>query len=159
MLSSHDLVESVSRQLDAIPYRTSAPFGALHDLTLAVVERVETAARQQLNGAESSPSSVSTEPKLRELITLLKGQGVDVRLCLHLTVTELISPSELPVLEQLTRLSTDSETPLVVTKAAYKEAQSRGHIVHHDDIHLSSAGAEALAELLSAEGARGARAK
>jgi hypothetical protein len=152
VLSSHDLSAPVERSYDHLPYRTSAPLGAVHDAVLAVGQR----ARRLLSPPEAETAGTvghhSTAPSVRALIALLRSHHAEVGLCFHVTAQEMREDHEPAAQAILALIARESGIRLVVTRDAYRAADSANRRVFHDDIHLTAHGARTLADLLERAG-------
>ena len=148
VLSSHDLSEPVNRSYDHLPYRTSAPLGALHDAALAAAER----ARRLLSPPEDEPqarsATTATNEAVRALVELLRVHHAEVGLCFHVTAQEMLEEHEPAAQATLARLARELGITLVETRDAYRAADRPSQRVFYDDIHLTAHGARTLADLL-----------
>ena len=148
VLSSHDLSEPVNRSYDHLPYRTSAPIGALHDAALAAAERVRRLFSPPEDDAAGSLGLHSNEGAVRTLVELLRVHHAEVGLCFHVTAQEMLEEHEPAAQATLARVARELGITLVETRDAYRAADRPSQRVFYDDIHLTAHGARTLADLL-----------
>jgi hypothetical protein len=143
-----DVIDPVSGD---VPYRTSSPYGALHDLALStwrgVTARVLPVKASPLGDEDRRRRA---ETALHALIAALKADYARVILVFHAARDQAISGSaEGPAHFQ--RIARDHAIGFVSTMELYARAYRSGHPPHYDDVHLTKDGARVLAERLAAE--------
>ncbi len=146
--STHDMTDVLHQKHELVPYRTSAPLGALHDIIVAV-------ARQYVPTLWGVAPETRTEAAMRAeadaalvaLMARLREDYARVVLVFHATRDEALqnAPSgELHFKEHAARAGVD----FLSTTEAYRRAYESGDPPHYDSIHLSKSGALLLSRLL-----------
>jgi hypothetical protein len=149
--STHDMVDVTHLVNKTLPYRTTSPHGALHDLALSAWNAVA------LHVLPSKPDPVKWEDKRRRadlaldaLITALKADYARVILVFHATKDEAIA-GEAVGLAHYRTVANEHAVEFASTIELYGGAYRSNLRPHYDDIHLSKDGARILSKQLAAQ--------
>jgi hypothetical protein len=143
-----DIVDPVNRD---VPYRTSPPCGALHDLALSTWRGVTL----RTLPAKADPAGYldrrrRADAALHALITALKADYARVVLVFHAGRDEAISGKS-DALGHFQDVAREQAIGFISTIEVYARAYRSGLPPHYDDVHLSKDGARLLAERLAAD--------
>ena len=148
--STADMVDVIDSVNKVLPYRTAAPYGALHDLALSIGQSVV------LRTLRGTAAPLEQEDRLRRadaalntLIMALKSDYNQVILVFHATRDEAISGTA-DGLAHYRAVAREHAIDFVSTMDLYARAYHSNLPPHYDDIHLSKDGARMLSELLAA---------
>jgi hypothetical protein len=142
-----DIVDPISGD---VPYRTSSPYGALHDLALSTWRGVmiDVLPRQPRPG-EYEDRRRRADAALHALITALKTDYDRVVLVFHASKDEAIS-GRADGLGHFQKVAGEQTIGFISTMELYARAYRSGLLPHYDDVHLTKDGARMLAERLAA---------
>jgi hypothetical protein len=149
--STHDMADVTNLPGHGVPYRTYAPYCALHDLVISIWQRVPSFVPN--NKVGSIPYDVvrrRADTALDALITALKLDYTRVILVFHATREEAVGGKA----EGLAHYRTVAEkhgVNFISTVELYARAYGTGRLPHYDEIHLSKDGARILSERLAAD--------
>jgi hypothetical protein len=149
--STHDMTDVAHLVNKVLPYRTSSPCGALHDLALSTWRAAT------LRVLPNKPDPVKYEDKRRRadialhaLITALKADYARVILVFHATRDEAIS-GKADGLAHYREAAREQAIEFISTMELYARAYESNLPPHYDDIHLSRNGARMLSEQLAVD--------
>lgn len=149
--STHDMVDVTNLVNKDLPYRTSSPYGALHDLALSTWHAVA------LSILPSKADPVKWEDKRRRadlalhaLISALKADNARVILVFHATRDEAIG-GEAEGLGHFRAVAKEEAIEFTSTMELYERAYRSNLPPHYDSIHLSKYGARILSKRLAAD--------
>lgn len=147
--STHDMVDVIDHT--SVPYSTMTPYGALHDVAMSAWRRL----RGRLPATEADYGATSEQRRradvaLHALIEALKDDYERVVLVFHATRSEAISGGAVG-LGHFEAIARAHGVGFISTMDLYARAYAAGTPPHSDEIHLSRAGAEMLAERLAAD--------
>lgn len=146
--STHDMTDVINQPGDPVPYRTSPPYGALHDALLAsarwAAPRMSSAEPEMVNRGDQRARA---DAALATLITRLRADYKRVVLIFHATRSETLlrdSGGE----PHFRNFATKAGIDFISTRETYLNAYISGTALHYDDIHPNENGAVFLAQLL-----------
>lgn len=149
--STHDAEDVTHLVNKVVPYRTTPPYGALHDLAIS------TWRWGTLRVLPNKPDLVKHEDKRRRadvalhgLITALKADYARVILVFHATRDEAIGGAADRAAHYRT-VADQQAIDFISTMELYSRAYKSNLTPHYDDIHLSKDGARMLSERLAAD--------
>jgi hypothetical protein len=134
-----------------VPYRTSSPCGALHDLALSSWRGLIIRALP----AKADPAGYPdrrrrADAALRDLITALKADYARVVLVFHAGKNEAISGRS-DGHTHFQKVAREQAIDFISTMELYARAYRSGLTPHYDDVHLTKDGTRILAERLAAD--------
>jgi hypothetical protein len=142
-------MEDVVDPAGDVPYRTSSPRGALHDLMLSALRGAA------IHGLprEARPGTYEdrrrrADAALRALIAALKTDYARVILVFHASRDEAVS-GKADGLGHFQKIAREQAIDFVSTMESYARAYQSGLQPHYDDVHLTKDGARILAERLA----------
>lgn len=146
--STHDMIDVIHQPHEVIPYRSEAPYGALHDCAFLVWSW----ARQRIASRFADPASFQdyrrrADAALNGLTSALKNDYTRVVLVFHATKAEALR-GKADGLDHYRAIAHSSNIEFISTLEAYRGAYASGLQPHYDDIHLSRYGAGLLAAQL-----------
>jgi hypothetical protein len=143
-----DVIDPVSGD---VPYRTSSPYGALHDLTLSTLRGVTIhILPHQARPGRYDDRRRRADTALHALITALKMDYARVILVFHASRDEAIS-GKADGLGHFQKVAGKRTIGFISTMELYARAYRSGLPPHYDDVHLTRDGARMLAERLAAD--------
>jgi hypothetical protein len=146
--SSHDMIDVTHQVNKVVAYRSSAPYGALHDCALSVLYGVIPWIRPKIADPESfQDKRKRADIALDALIGALKKDYMRVVLVFHATKEEALS-GKADGLGHYLAFAKSHSIEFVSTLELYSWAYAGGREPHFDDIHLNSSGAALLAAQL-----------
>jgi hypothetical protein len=151
LLSTADMVDVTNLVNKVVPYRTTSPHGALHDLALSVWRSVT------LHVLPDKADPVTYDDKRRRadialhaLITTLKVDYARVILVFHATRDEAIGGTA-DGLAHYRTIAKEEAINFISTMELYAHAYKSNVPPHYDNIHLNKNGARVLSERLAAD--------
>lgn len=149
--STHDMVDVTNQVNKDLPYRTSSPYGALHDLALSSWHAIA------LSILPSKPDPLKWEDKRRRadvalhaLISALKADDSRVILVFHATRDEALR-GDAEGLGHFREVAKEEAIEFTSTIELYGRAYRSNLEPHYDNIHLNKYGARILSERLAAD--------
>jgi hypothetical protein len=147
VVSSHDLWDAPTGLDSDLPYRQQAPWGALHDLALALWER-----RVRAAAPAAAPAAQPTElAALRRLMDFLVARHGQLWVVFHPAHHELQAPAGslgAQAEQQVAQLAAQAGARFASAQAPYAAAQQQGLAVYRDGLHLTAQGNRVLVEWL-----------
>lgn len=146
--STHDMIDVTHQPHEIIPYRRTAPYGALHDFAFLAWSW----ARQWVLARGSYPDSFQdnrrrADAALDGFIRALKKDYARVVLVFHATKEEALG-GKTDGLDHYRVVAKSHNIAFISMLDVYRLAYASGRRPHYDDIHLSRDGAEILAAQL-----------
>jgi hypothetical protein len=134
-----------------VPYRTSSPYGALHDLALSLLRGlVIPVFTHQARPGRYEDRRLRADAALHALITALKMDYAHVILVFHASRDEAIGGRAVG-LEHFQKIAKERAIDFISTMELYARAYQSDLPPHYDDVHLNRDGARMLAERLAAD--------
>jgi hypothetical protein len=144
-------MEDVIDPAGDVPYRTSSPYGALHDLALSMLRGVTIRALpHQARPGRCEDRRRRADAALHALITALKADYAHVILVFHASRDEAIS-GRTAGLGHFQKIADEHTIDFISTMELYARAYQSDLPPHYDDVHLTRDGARILAERLAAD--------
>lgn len=143
VVSSHDLWDKPSGRDVDNPYREAKPWGAFHDVFVALCE-------QRAASGEIAPRAVdpSELPVLAELIKSLAVAHERVLVVFHAASDELEGPSVLQAERWIAVAAAEGGASFASTRAPYLDARRHGIALYRDGLHLTAEGNRVLMQWL-----------
>jgi hypothetical protein len=146
--SSHDMIDVTHQVNEILPYRSSAPYGALHDFALSVWNWIRGRTMPTIADPESyTDKRRRADTALDALIGALKKDYGGVVLVFHATKEEALG-GKVDGLGHYQVMAKSHNIGFISTMELYSGAYAQGRPPHFDDIHLNKYGAVLLATLL-----------
>jgi hypothetical protein len=143
-----DVIDPVSGD---VPYRTSSPYGALHDLARSTLRGVTIRVLpHQARPGRYEDRRRRADAALHALITTLKMDYARVILVFHASRDEAVS-GRAGGLSHFQKVAGERTIGFISTMELYARAYRSGLPPHYDDVHLTKDGARMLAERLAAD--------
>lgn len=146
--STHDMIDVINEPRAPVPYRTSSPYGALHDALLAggrwTALRIFPATPEMMSHEEQRARA---DAALASLIARLRTDYLRVVLVFHATKDEVLlhRPGGEPYFSEV---AARSRINFISTRQTYLNAFLLGTAITYDEIHPNEMGAAILAGLL-----------
>lgn len=145
--STHDMIDVIDHT--QIPYSTSEPLTAIHDLAQGALRWLNNRLPVQHLGTPTiAEQRQRADTALAALVHILKADFDHVELVFHATKDEAVSGKAIGE-QHYQRAAETLDIKFASTMKLYADAYRQNTPPHYDDIHLSKVGADLLARYLA----------